>query len=285
MSDLADGQFELDGYLFGDGEVVLRNLDLGERVVANHDVSIGTMGTRYMGRDRESAPELTLDLSVSAAPGRPAREVLRRLRKTWEGPAQHPGQLSALRYNLNGDLGYVLGRPRRFSALDFRHLLNTGVGDVMATFQLADMAFYSDTEYVARIDVIPPLTTGLKSPLMAPLTTEGAGSPRAGFVVNHGDADSPVAVTFHGPVTNPYVRGPGWLVQLNTHLAHDRSVTLDARYMTVTDDQGGNRAGALSRSSRLDLMKLPPGRSELEFSGSGTEAWMEARWRDAWLSI
>jgi hypothetical protein len=289
VADLKEGQFELDGYVFGDisNFVAVQALDVGERSQEIQDTRLGLRGGVAMGRDIELAPEWTFDLIINAKPGHDALISIGTLRKAWQGPVNQPGKLSVLRYNLGGHLRRVFGRPRRFTEVDIKSALTQGVGRILTTFQLADPHYYDDYENGVRINIVQGSTGGLMSPLSAPMMMSHAGGPRAGRVLNNGQDDTPLTVKFHGPVTNPWLEGPGWRLQVNTTLAYDREVTVDARNMTVLLDNGASVAGMLTRTSRLGNLYLPVGYSDLRFGGtdpSGT-AYCTVTWRDAYFSL
>src|SRR5690606_36874626 len=133
-----DGQYELDGYLFGCGQPVdVARMNPGPRAVTNQDAPVPGGHGRNVGRDSDDGPEWSFDLTVT---GEGAFDTLEGLREAWqaEGIAQSPGALSVLRYALPGRVRRVYGRPREFVPVDgsvgmgwhFNHL------PVVATFQL-----------------------------------------------------------------------------------------------------------------------------------------------------
>lgn len=286
---MIDGTFTLDDYAFGteDHEVWVQELDLGTRAPVARDEHIqGGLG-RMMGRDGEDAPEWTFDLRVRA--GDQTYDALGRLRAAWQGPAE-PGALSVLRYALPGRQRRVYGRPRRFTPDTdaVRHAWHFGRAPVLATFQLADPRHFDDVARSVTLSIVPASVGGLEAPLVAPLSTVRSSAPRAGVVDVHGDAPAPVTVTFRGPITDPWVTGPGWQVGLSGALADDQTVTIDALAATATLTPGGASVGGrLTRQTRLRDAALRPGQQELAFGGSdetGT-ATATVTWRDAWWSL
>jgi len=284
-----DGEFELDGYAFGteDHEVWVQTLDLGTREQLTADAPISGGVGRVMGRDSEDAPEWTFDLRVRRGGG--TFDALGRLRAAWQGHAE-PGALSVLRYSLPGRVRRVYGRPRRFTpdADAVRHAWHHGRAPVLASFQLADPRVFDDVARSVTLSVVPASVGGLEAPLVAPLSTVRSSAPRAGLVDAAGDAPAPVTVTFQGPITDPWVRGPGWEVGLSGHIAYDQTVTVDALAATATLSPGGASVGGrLTRRTRLRDAVLRPGQQELTFGGSdqtGT-ATVTISWRDAWWSL
>ncbi|PYG00156.1 hypothetical protein SAMN05216184_10495 [Georgenia satyanarayanai] len=285
---MIDGEFILDGYSFGteDHDVWVQELDLGTRARVTADEHIaGTLG-RLMGRDSEDAPEWTFDLRVRAE-GQ-TLNALGRLRRTWQGP-DTPGALSVLRYGLPGRQRRVYGRPRRFTPAGeaVRHAWHHGRAPVLATFQLADPRHFNDVAKSVTLSIVPASVGGLMAPLAAPLSTVRSSAPRAGFVTAAGDAPAPVAVTFRGPISDPFVRALGWEIGVAGHIAYDETVTVDALTTTALRSDGASVGGRLTRRTRLRDAALQPGQQEITFGGTdGTgTATATVTWRDAWWSL
>lgn len=285
---LTPGQYALDDLVFGTGTPVgVRSIDRGDRVIYHQDAPVGAADGLAMGRDRDGGPEWTLDLTVRAAGADEARAALRQLAAAWHRDHE-PGEMSVLRWTEGGERRRVYGRPRRFRDFSHPHLLDAGHFPVLASFQLADPRTFDDVARSVTLTIVPASVGGLVAPLVAPLSTVRSSAPRAGFVDAAGDAPAPVTVSFQGPITDPWVRGPGWEVGLSGHVAYDQTVTVDALAATATLSPGGASVGGrLTRRTRLRDAVLRPGQQELTFGGSdqtGT-ATVTITWRDAWWSL
>lgn len=291
MSSVINGSFDLDGHQFGAGTPIrVRSFDPGPRVVADQDARLpaGHLG-RHMGRDTEDGPEWTWDLIIKGGGGAATFDTVQALTTAWKR-SHGPGEVSVLRYALPGRMRRVYGRPRRWAATKdaVRYGWHYDHYPVLATFQLADPRIFDDVARSVTLSVVPASVGGLEAPLVAPLSTVRSSAPRAGLVDAAGDAPAPVVVTFQGPITDPWVRGPGWEVGLSGHIAYDQTVTVDALAATATLSPGGASVGGrLTRRTRLRDAVLRPGQQELTFGGSdqtGT-ATVTITWRDAWWSL
>lgn len=284
------GQFELDGFPFGGGygqPVRVEKFEPGDRALLTQDASLPGRPGRMMGRDTDDGPEWTFDLAVESRDGAAVYENLDRLRAAWKGPTDTPGGLSVLRYALLGRVRRVYGRPRRFRPLDVVAWADLTRLPVSCTFQLSDPLHYDDVEQSVSLGVVPASTGGLTFPIRFPWSTARSGAPSARFATVGGSAPAPVRITFHGPVSDPWVRAGGWEVRLRGALAYDRSVTVDTRVFTVLREDGASVAGMLAPRTRLADVRLPPGVHEVVFGGidqTGT-ARVELAWRDAWWSL
>ncbi|MGL5850182.1 MAG: hypothetical protein ACRCZD_05290, partial [Phycicoccus sp.] len=211
------------------------------------------------------------------------------LARAWDASAVRstPGALSVLRYNLGGRVRRVYGRPRRFSVA-MRTTLWSGVTAAVADFQLADVLHYDDELQSVGVSIVPASTGGLVSPLKSPLSTLGGGA-RQGVISVGGSAPTPFRATVRGPITNPWIAGPGWRIELATTLASDQSITINTRpgASSVLRQDGASMAGSLSRTTRLSTAVLRPGPSEITFGGTdptGTAS-CTLTWRNAHHSL
>ena len=282
---MIDGQFELEGFAFGAEQTWrVAEWDPGERTLAVGDVWPLARDGVLFGRDIESAPEWIYRLRARHVD---VMAALADLRSAWEGRRADPLDTSVLRYMLAGRVRRVYGRPRRFHPLMTPWARPNRILEVDTTFRLSDPLHYDDGERSVTLRIVPPSTGGLLAPLVAPLSTARSSAPDARFITVRGDAPAPVRVTFHGPATDPWVRGTGWEVGLNGSIAYDGQVTVDTRTTTVLRADGASVAGMLTRRTRLAEVRLAPGVHELSFGGidpTGTASATVA-WRDAHYSL
>src|SRR5690625_7253348 len=134
----------------------------------------------------------------------------------------------SLRYELGGRGRRVVGRPRRFHESSSPSIREAGLINVVCTFQLSDPRSFGAGEGntgEVTLTLVPESTGGLVAPLVSPLTTTRRGGVRAGVVVNPGDAPSPVAVTFYGPVADPRVYVDGGAIGMTGEWACEEHVT------------------------------------------------------------
>ena len=132
---------------------------------------------------------------------------------------------------------------------------------------------------------------GMSEPLSEPLSTIGGGA-RSGVIdVVGGTAPAPFIATIHGPMTNPWIAGPGWRFDFLTTLAYDQTLTVDTRpwAKTVLRNDGASLAGTLTRASTAlsDARLLPGGGAWLTFGGidgTGT-ATCSVSWRPTYRSL
>lgn len=269
MNALADGDFELDGYVLGRSHpAFVTKFDPGMAKALFQDAQHPSANSRLFGRDYKVGPLWSFEFAIAA--GREADSVLQEmgaLRSKWEREGLLPGEEQTLRYSVGGRVRRVYGRSRNFT-YDPNKSLNAGViRSAGAEFQASDALHYADAEESVTVGLIPGNAGGLVSPLVSPLTTV-AGSQRQGVLAVGGDAPAPVRVTFRGPVTNPVASSTGWQIGLNATLAYDQWVTVDTRRGTVLRNDGVSLAGALTRRTYLPEARLRPGAREIIYRGT-----------------
>lgn len=271
VAALREGDFALNEYVIGGDSsypVYLAGLDTGVVDTLHQDTARPFSDSRAFGRDQHSGPAWTFELrfgrNISAAT---ALAALGDVTHAWRSPSREPGDESVLRYRAGGRTRRVYGRPRNFSQnpnLLFSHGYLVGAGQ----FVTSDAFHYADELRSVVVTLVPTNAGGLVSPLISPLTTVAGGS-RQGIISDvGGDAPAPVIVKFHGPVSAPSVGAGDWVVGLKGSLAHDESVTIDTRTMTVLRNDGASLAGDLTRGTYLSQARLAPGAQELVFRGS-----------------
>lgn len=281
------GDFELDGYLMGTAhEVVVEDWDLGTDDWTTQDSDSPVTGFRLFGRDTLTGPTWTLTLSTNTDTPADARAALNRAKAAWRpAGASVPGALSVLRYNIDGEVRRVYGRPRKFAPVVGGMLASATAGAV-GEFTTADALTYADTVEVAAVNMIPASTGGFTVPFTAPIITASTGETQGTFT-NTGEVPAPFALSIHGPVANPTVTGDGWSLRLLGTLAYDETVTIDTRSNTVISDIRGSVPGLLAVGSRLYTARLKPGPGYITYSGadlSGT-SYATLAWRPAYVGL
>lgn len=285
--------FSYQGVEFGGdaGRLRVRKFEPGAVEIRTDDTPRPQRDGAIAGRDFLGSATWAFDLAAryqKTLAGSLAASV--ELETKWKDPAVRltPNVTVPLSYEMDGRWRRVYGRPGRFAGVVADKYAQMGVGKITADFRVLDPLHYDDAETTVRLTIVPATVGGLVAPLIAPLTSVRSSAPRVGLVNNLGDAGTPLTATFHGPVTDPWVRAAaGWEIGLSGSLAYDVSVTVDARSGTVTRSDGAPVAGMLTRATRLSGSVLPAGPSELTFGGkdmTGT-ATVDLTWRNAHTSI
>lgn len=287
---LEDGEFDLDGFIMGDRRpVFVQDYEINAAGIQAQD-SLNPVGhDRLFGRDLLSGPSWVFDLIVNRRSAKDAKATLGDLSTRWRQHAigGQPGTESYLRYRQGGETRLVWGRPRKFAS-NTTAGIEQGIIPVTAEFLTADPFYYADQAHGLTIGLVPTGGGGvLKSPLQSPLTTVDGGRRSGSIPEVGGEAPAPVRITITGPITNPYVEGPGWVIELKADLAYDESVTIDSRNKTVLRSDGASLAGGLSRHTRLSNVRLNPGSAGISFGGnddSGTASCL-VQWRPTFNSF
>lgn len=269
MTVLANGDFELDGYLFtGSPNSPLYVTDMSPGSVdARVQDRYNPVGhERIFGRDYRTAPTWEFQFRVGAGTVAETRRLLGAAQAAWLSTPTEPGGQSVLRYAVGDTVRRIYGRPRRFTPEPAAiYSINQAVA--RATFDTADALHYDDAADSLTLSLIPANGGGLVSPLVSPLTTAPSAA-RQGLVTVGGDAPAPMEVTFKGPVLNPQAASSGWFVGLEGSLAYDQSVTINTRDNTVLRNDGASLGGQLSRRTYLAQARLHPGAQEFIFTGT-----------------
>lgn len=286
---LEHGQFALDGHVFGEGHAVYAaHVTHGGQAWRTDDVANPVGHNLWMGTDYADLQPIVLDLKITGDNPAAATEELERFAGMWRAAGRRgPGAESVLSWGMHGRTRRVYGRPRSFTPENGDlYVLETAPGE--ATFQPNGPYVYDDTARELPLTITPGKAGGLVFPIVFPWGTVQGGS-RQGVVEDGGGtvATDDVTLTVRGPINRPIIRGAGWQVALDTSLAWDRSITIDARRLTALWDNGSSAAGVLSRRTRLSDIRIPTGPSEIRFEGedqSGTSQLLVS-WRPAYTSI
>lgn len=289
---MVEATFDLNGHQFG-GEndpVVVTAFDPGQSGVRDQDIDF--RDGILMGRDYLTPPAWTFEMTTNREGAADALDALAALSGVWRADwnRERSDSMAVLRYRLGGRTRRVYGRPRRWRSA-VTDALWDGMASAVADFQLADARYYADVMWSEEIgfDIGEGEAGGLVTPLTTPLTTVG-GVRRDGLInYNDGTAPSPPIITFKGPVTNPRLEGPGWVVELDTNIPARSSVIVDCRpwVLQATRNNGTPLGHTLSRWTRLSNVLIPVGTSELKYSGidSTKTSTVEVAWRAAYASL
>ena len=290
---LGNGEFALNGFRFGCGHPnigvsTLQATSIRWRV---QDQPNPVGDNILVGRDYGDPQPIKLGVFFSGDTAEEVAQAAAEFANAWAtAQARKPGEDSVLEIGVHGRTLRAYGRPRDLD-IDDTDIFAQRHAEGTAIFDRSDMLFYGDPDNggggQVTLSITPPQAQGLVFPVVFPWGTFKGGE-RQGVVVNAGlRPTQDVTITINGTVTNPVVSGDGWEIQLNTSLAYDRSVTIDARNRTVTRDDGVSLAGTLTRKSRLDQIVVPPGSSEFFFRGTSVDGSATAtiRWGSAHTSL
>lgn len=262
-------EFELDGVRMGRFQkVVVESVDLGTADFRHQDAARPRRDGRFFGRDYVDPPTWTLNLATNGDDLADGRRALQEVARAWEFPGRHhPGQTTALRYEVAGEVHQVFGRPRKF-APTLGRTFQYGVIRATAEFVLADATAYLDTPNHLPLTLLPSSPAGLVFPAIAPFMFASGSTSRQGMINVGGTYPTPLTVTFHGPVVDPRIRSisHGWEIGLNATIAYDQQITVDTRDMTVLRGDGASFAHTVTRTSDLGV-RIAPGLDEITYDG------------------
>lgn len=281
------------------GPIIVRDFDpAGAEVHSQDHDRLGRDGV-VPGRDFLGAATWAFELSTNARYASEAREIYSRLQRRWHDTRRRgrAGELFALDYEIRGtdEWRRVYGRARQFDPPKGDKFMFQGRADFGAEFEVLDPRFYSGRNvglHERTLRHYGEMVGGLVTPVVAPVRTVGGTGVREGALFNNGDIDTPVHVTFTGPVRDPLLRSGGrWQVGWEGQLRHDERVVIDPVRHSVTHYDGNGRARSgfdgLTRRSQLSRISIPPGLTNVFFSGvdSTNSSTAVVEWRDAYQSI
>ena len=285
---LENGQFELDGYVFGcDTPVKVLTLQTGGLRWRVQDQENPVADGVWFGTDYVDPEPVEMDISVTGDSPSGARDELARFSRAWHSVRRSkPGAEAVLRYGIHGDERVMYGRPRDFT-FDETTLYAQPRARGAVLFERSGHRFYGAQRELS-LTITPGEAGGFVFPIEFPWGTTIAGR-RDGIIPDGGGTvpTDDVTFTIRGPIARPKITGPGWEIALATNLLWDQSITIDVRRKTVLRDNGGSAAGTLSRRTRLDSITIPPGPSEIGFIGEDTTGTSQllVQWRPAFESI
>jgi hypothetical protein len=282
--------FNLRGLEFGHPRGPLRTFGWapGSLDYLTRDLDRPGVGGMVPGRDvrRGRSWEIWLRTLADDRDAAGAHDLVAALAAVWHSDDLSTGEDVSLRYLLAGRWRRVYGRPRRFVLPSTDVMVRQGRADVTVTFDLTDPLHYSEDEQRVPLGIVPASSAQLRFPTAPPFrwTSEGEQTVRGATV--GGDAATPMTVRFFGPVSRPWVRVGGVLVQVLGDVAYDQVLELDARRLLITVN-GVPTPGMLSPATRFADLRLAPGVHEVVYGGTdvtGTSR-VEVAWRDAWRSL
>ena len=278
MAALVHGEYALGGYRFGTGHPVYPSEQHRPGIEWRDQDTVSPTSDRILfGRDYRTPKPIQFELTITGDTPAETAENVARLAAAWEyhRTQWEPGAETTLAFNKHGRILRYYGRPRTLDLPDSDSwMLETVKGK--AEFLPSEPVAYEDAARSLTLTLTPGEAGGLIFPITFPWGTTNPGQ-RQGIINDAGGIipTRHVTVAIKGPVTNPTVKGPGWAITLNTTLAYDETVTLDARRSTALRQDGASMAGVIGRRFRFDTLQIPPGASEITFTGtdqSGTSS-------------
>jgi hypothetical protein len=299
LPELTDWQYELGGVLMGaDTSVqIIETTGLGRPPSRENDSDHPSMDGAFAGPDYYSTRQVQFDAAVRI-PGDPAacHDVVASLQAAADASTVRlsGGTTMPLRMKRPGRPVKVLnGRLRKVDP-EYKQVIH-GYVPLDLEFAATDPTFYGDTETTTEIPLGWLTGGGFAAPVVAPIFVQDGttAADRPGWATNQGTADAWPIIRITGPVATVTITHAESGRQLSLPTLNLTSsaqwVQIDTRpgYRTVTRENGGNASALLSPSSRIDLFSLPPGQSELRWTGfdNTNAARMRLTWRDAYTAL
>ncbi|WP_051812135.1 phage tail family protein [Kitasatospora sp. MBT63] len=298
-AELADWQLDVAGVVIGHGtDVLIEDVQgLGTAPLRTADVDIPGEDGSFAGVDLQQARTVRITAGIRSA-GNPTA-VLDRLGAlvragTDEKTRLQAGRLVMLRAKRPGQATRCLvGRVRRVEAVSIARAVH-GWLPIEIEFTATDPLWQADSTSGVTLPLdISSAKSGFAAPLVAPITT-GVANPtaRPGWMLNVGDRPAWPSIRITGPIVNPRL----WIVETSRALEMAPFTLGDGEYVqietrpgtrTVLRNGSGNAAGSLTASSRLDLFRIPAGRSELRWIATDftNTARLAVTWRDAYTAL
>lgn len=282
-----------------DGPVQIKTLDTQGAEVRVHDTErMGRDGV-MPGRDFLGSSTWAFDCYTNVAYAAQARELYGKLHAIWHDPAHRgrAGELVALDYEARGTNEWrrVYGRPRTFDPPAGDKFMAQGRADFGMEFEVMDPRHFSGSEQGLHEHTLRhegEVVGGWYFPAVFPLRSSRPVGQRQGALRNSGDRDTPVHVTFHGPIEDPVLTSAtGWHVGVTGRILWDERVEVDPVRHTVTHFDGNGRRRSifsrLTRRTQLSRLEIPPGLTNVFFSGRDDTQSSTAvvSWRDAYASF
>ncbi|MFF2411855.1 hypothetical protein [Streptomyces sp. NPDC058092] len=299
LPELTDWQYDLGGVLMGADTTiqVIETTGLGRPPSRESDADQPSMDGAFAGPDYYSTRQVQFDAAVRI-PGDSAacHDVVAALQAAADDPTVRlaGGTTMALRMKRPGrPVKRLNGRLRKVDP-EYAQVIH-GYVPLDIEFAATDPTFYADVQTTTEIPLGWLTGGGFAAPVVAPIYVQSGttAADRPGWVTNAGTGSAWPVIRITGPVANITV----------THVASGRKLTLptlnltnpsqwiqiDTRpgYRTVRRENGGNASALLSPASRIDLFSLPPGQSEMRWTGfdNTNSARMRLTWRDAYTAL
>lgn len=291
-------QVDFAGVLMGPGTPypISEITGLGTPEVRAQDVELPTEDGSFPGVDYYSPRTVTIEAGIRTQ-GDPqaAADALAALDQAAADPAvrKTAGALQTLRllWPGRGSAKQLYGRVRRVEAVSMAQAVYGWI-PVTLEFAATDPRWHGELEQQTTI----PLARdddeeGFTAPVTAPITT-GVANPaeRPGWVTNAGDLPTWPSLKIKGPVVNPriWITETGRVLDLSLTIGENDTLQIDTRPGTRwVLRNGANAAYALSAASRLDLFQIPPGTSEVRWTGADytNSTRLAVSWRDAYTAL
>ncbi|MFC8449494.1 hypothetical protein [Kitasatospora sp. NPDC057223] len=299
LTSLADWQIDVAGILIGHGtNVLIEDIEgIGTPDKRTGDRPIPAEDGSYPGRDTLSPRALRIDAGIRT-PGNPgaAFDQLALLENAADTDVRlTPGATDALRIRRPGQATRC--QYGRLIGVEATTLARAAFGwiPIRINFAGLDPVWYADTPsgLTLPLDVSAQRAQGFTAPLRAPITT-GTADPKArpGWAVNGGNRPAWPTIRITGPVINPrvWITGmPDAVLEFAVALGDGETLDVETRpgARTVTRNGLGSAATTLSRASRFDAFRIPPGRSEVRWTAQDAtgSSRLALTWRDAYSSL
>lgn len=295
---LEEGQIDLGGVLIGKGTAVdvIEISGLGRPPVRDNDTEQPSSDGLWAGPDYFAARQVQIDAAIKIPGDGPACEAfLASLQQAAYDPAVRlvGGEGMPLRIlRPGGIVKRLTGRLRRLEP-EMARVVH-GYMPIDVEFIAQDPLWYADTETVTEIPLGWLTGGGFAAPVVAPIFVQDGttAADRPGWATNLGTADTWPVIRITGPVATVTVTHvpTGRQISMPTlNLDAGQWIEIDTRpgKRTVLRDNGGNASSLISPGSRIDQFALPPGQSEIRWTGfdSTTTARMRLTWRDAYTAL
>lgn len=293
MPTLNEGQFSLDGYVFGttaDDVVVLKKgLDQSGVSFRSQDTPHPLGDATFFGRDQLTPPSWTFTLG--ARTDGDIDEVLEAFVTAWRADAVRsvPGARSSLTYCLNGRERVVYGRPRDF-AVEQGEVADNEFKMIVAQFVLAETVSYGATERTASLSQITTTEgTGLVLPAVPPWALVATYATRAGLITMGSAVPASFIVDLYGPTvgtaTDIKVWSSDWLLHFGVTLSPGAVFSYDTATGLAT--LNGAPVAANLKGGSTARPKVSPGSTEVVLTSSDTSNTVTGaiRWRDVFATF
>lgn len=296
---LTDGQIDLCGTAIGTGTSVqvIDITGLGRPPVRDNDQDQPSADGSWPGPDYFAPRQVQIDAAIKT-PGNPGgcEDMLATLQQAAAdtGARLVGGETMVLRIKRPGrPVKRLEGRLRRLDA-EYGQVKH-GYMPIDIEFIGTDPTWYADTETTVEIPLGWLTGGGFAAPVQAPIFVQSGtvAADRPGWATNLGTADAWPVIRITGPVANVTVThaDSGRQLALPTLNLTTSSqwVEIDTRpgHRTVVRETGGNASSLLTPSSRIDQFSLPPGISEMRWTGfdATNTSRMRLTWRDAYTAL
>ncbi|WP_331764834.1 hypothetical protein [Streptomyces sp. NBC_01238] len=297
--ELTDWQYDLGGVLMGAGTSVqvIETTGLGRPPSRDNDADQPSMDGVFAGPDYYAARQVQFDAAVRI-PGNPAacHDVVAALQATADNPAVRltGGATMPLRMKRPGrPVKRLNGRLRKVD-VEYKQVIH-GYVPLDIEFAAVDPTFYADEQTTTEIPLGWLTGGGFAAPVVAPIFVQSGttAADRPGWVTNAGTGSAWPVIRITGPVANVTVThtpsGRQLAMPTLNLTSKNQWIEIDTRpgYRTVRRENGGNASSLLSPASRIDLFSLPPGQSEMRWTGfdSTNSSRMRLTWRDAYIAL